>query len=326
LTQTAFAATFSKLTGDRESHRPPGQKEDFEQAMRRACFLIAGGLLAVAASVSAQPQIVYQPQSKTAVLGSTVLFSVEATAATPLQYQWQFNGQDLPRARSRVLRLLATPTRAGTYSVRVRDAAGERVSSAARLEVVKRPAFIVQPQNAVVGEHTVAEFRTQLNESGPYSRMIWHNDNPIEGPHEIPPSTGYITDEPVLTMENPINDPTWNSVYWLAVTNAGAGIVSRKARLTVIGPPVLIVQPQDRTIKAGATLTLPVKVAANAGPPETFQWYREGKIIDGATRKNLILKNIQPADQGNYYCLVTGIGGRTTSWGAQVTVLSAPVY
>lgn len=277
-------------------------------------------MLALPFSTSAQPQIVQQPESKTAVAGSAVSFAVEATASTPVLYQWQFNGIDIPTARSRVLRIVAVPSRAGIYSVRVRDAGGERTSSAAQLEVVKRPAFLVQPKNAVVGEHTVAEFTTVLNDSGPYARMIWHNDNPIEGPHEIPPSTGYITDEPVLTMENPINDPTWNSVYWLAVTNGAKGIHSRKARLTVLGPPVLRLQPQDRIVRAGATTVLAVAVAPNPGPPETFQWYHEGKIIEGATRKRLVLTNIQPGNQGNYYCVVTGMGGTSTSWGSQITV------
>jgi hypothetical protein len=204
--------------------------------------------------------------------------------------------------------------------VRVRDAAGERVSRAANLEVFRRPAFIVQPKNAVVGEHTLAEFRTVLNESGPYRRMIWHNNNPVEGPHEIPPSTGYITDQPILSMEDPINDATWNSVYWLAVTNGAAGINSRRARLRVVGPPVLQVQPQPKTVKVGATVILPVRVTPNPGPPETFQWYKDGRVIPGAVFKKLILKNVQATDAGNYYCIVNGIGGTTTSWGAFLTV------
>jgi hypothetical protein len=283
-------------------------------------FAFMGLFVALSIGTYAQPQIIQDPQSKTAVAGAMVTFSVEAAGSTPMQYQWQFNGQDIPRANARLLRLTAVPSRAGTYSVRVRYAAGERVSRAANLEVFRRPAFIVQPKNAVVGEHTLAEFTTVLNDSGPYRRMIWHNNNPIEGPHEIPPSTGYITDRPILSMDDPINDATWNSVYWLAVTNGAAGITSRRARLRVVGPPVLQVQPQPKTVKTGATVILPVRVTPNPGPPETFQWYKDGRVIPGAVFKKLILKNVQATDAGNYYCIVNGIGGTTTSWGAFLTV------
>jgi hypothetical protein len=292
--------------------------------MERRWGVLLGAVLALQSHLSAQPQITQQPESRTAAAGAAFSFSVEAAGRAPLHYQWQFNGQDIPDARGQTLKRIAAPSRAGTYSVRVRDDVGEVVSSAAQLEVVKRPFFLVQPKDIVVGEHTVATFTTVLNNSGPYSRMIWHNSNPLEGPHEIPPSTGIITDQPVLRMTDPLNDVTWNSVYWLAVTNGAGGITSRRARLTVVGPPVLIVQPQNREAKAGSMVLFSVRVQPNPGPPETFQWYRDGTIIPGATARKLLLRNAQSADQGNHYCVVNGIGGSTTSWGAQLMVLSTP--
>ena len=273
---------------------------------------------------AAQPHIAQQPQSRTAVAGALFSFAVKAVGSTPLQYQWQFQGQDIPGARGRVLTRTAAPSRAGIYSVRVRDGSGEVTSGGASLEVFKRPVILVQPRNIIVGEHTVAEFRVVLNESGPYRRMIWHNDNPVEGPHEIPPSTGYITDQPTLRMENPLNDATWNSVYWFAVTNGGAGTTSRRARLTVVGAPVLRVQPQHQTARAGSFVTFSVRVVPNPGSPETFQWYKDGSIIPGAVANRLTLKNVQAGNVGNYYCIVSGIGGKTTSWGGHLTVSSAP--
>ena len=289
--------------------------------MKRVLGFLLGGSAALQFTAFAQPQITHQPENKAAVAGKVVALSVEAIGSAPLHYQWQFNGQDIPGARTRVLKRVAAPSRAGTYSVRVRDPLGEVTSSGAQLEVFVRPAFIVQPKNQVVGEHTVAEFTTVLNDSGPYRRMIWHNSNPVEGPHEIPPSTGYITDQPTLTMTDPLNDITWNSVYWLAVTNGGAGTTSRRARLWVVGPPVLRVQPLPLTKRAGSIVVYRVQVAPNAGPPETFQWYKDGSMIPGATGRMLVLRNVQAENEGNYYCVVRGLGGTTTSWGGYLTVL-----
>lgn len=291
------------------------------RAMDRTFGFLAAASLAFHFNASAQPQITQQPQSTTAITRAKVSFSVEATGVPPLRYQWLFNGQEIPGANARVYKGTAIPSRAGIYSVRIGDVGGETVSSGAELEVVKRPIFLEQPKDLLVGEHTVATFAAVLNDSGPYNRMIWHNSNPVEGPHEIPPSTGYITDEPTLRMTNPLNDPTWNSVYWLAVTNGAMGITSRRARLTVVSAPVLHVQPEHQTVTAGARVLFSVRVVPNPGPPETFQWHKNGSPIPGATASRLVLRNVQATDQGNYYCVITGIGGNTTSWGGHLTVL-----
>lgn len=287
-----------------------------------------GNWFSVAAALSfawegfGQVSISEHPQGSNTLAGRTFTLSVEASGTPPLQYQWRFNGQDIPGATRPVLKLSGAPSRSGVYSVVVRDATGSQTTSqGARMTVLNRPYFLVQPRDAVVGERTVAEFVTVLNDSGPYTRMIWHNNNPIEGPHEIPPSTGYITDRPTLRMENPFNDPTWNSVYWLAVTNAAGGwAVSRKARLTVVGPPVIKAHPQVQNVNVGGTAVFSVRVAPSPGPPPTYQWYWEGRPLSGQTSSRLHLPNVQPAQRGNYYCVITGIGGKSTSWGAQLNV------
>lgn len=288
--------------------------------MRGAGF-VTSALLVFGCDLWAQPAIIQNPESRTALYGSSVLFQVAATGGTPLQYQWQFNGQDIPGARARVLKLTASPSRAGIYSVRVRDEAGEDVSAPAELEVVRRPGFLLQPRDVVVGEHATAVFTTVLNDSAPYRRLIWHNDNPLEGPHEIPPSTGLVVDEPSLTIPNCLNTDSYNGVYWLAATNGAAGISSRKARLTVVGPPVLSTQPLDRIARIGSSASFTVKAAPSPEPPESYQWFKEGRPIEGATTKKLVLRRVQPGDAGNYYCVVTGLGGKTASWGAQLTVI-----
>jgi hypothetical protein len=290
--------------------------------MEKVLRFLFGASLAFEFNLLAQPQISQQPQSRTAVAGSKVSFFVEASGLPPVQYQWQFNGQDIPGARSRALAFAAVPSRAGSYAVRVRDAAGEVRSSSARLDVVLRPAFVVQPKNSVVGERKTATLTSVLNESGPFRRIIWHNNNPLEGPHEIPPSTGLDTDDPTLVMPDCINDAYYNSIYWVAVTNGAAGITSKKIRLTVVGPPTFRLQPKPRTVTVGATVVFTAKAKRDKGPPATYQWYKDGRPIPGATTTALVVPGVQTGSFGNYYCIATGIGGSTTSWGAQLTVIT----
>ena len=105
------------------------------------------------------------------------------------------------------------------------------------------------------------------------------------------------------------------------MTNAGAGTVSRKARLTVINPPQFLRAPPDKTVRAGTTVTLSVQLAPDPAPEKTFQWFKDGDEIPGATNKRLVLANVQATDAGNYYCVATSIGGSASSWGSQLTVL-----
>jgi hypothetical protein len=269
-----------------------------------------------------QPSITQDPQSQTAVFGRSVTFSVYAIGNTPLQYQWEYNGSEIPGATARTLKFTASPTRAGVYSVRVRDAVAESVSSPAELEVLLRPAFMLQPQNTVVGQYGTAVFTTEVNDSGPYTRMIWHNSNPLEGSHQIPSTIGLKVNEPTLTIPNCLDTDSYNGLYWFAVTNAAAGAKSRKARLTVVGPPRFSRQPPDRTVNVGTTIVLTVKVVKDAGPPVTYQWHKDGRPIPGATLNRLVLPAVQTTDTGNYYCVASGIGGTATSWGGQITVLT----
>ena len=48
--------------------------------------------------VVVQPVITTQPQSKTVRVGQTALFTVTATGAPPLAYQWRKEGVNIPGA------------------------------------------------------------------------------------------------------------------------------------------------------------------------------------------------------------------------------------
>jgi uncharacterized lipoprotein YddW (UPF0748 family) len=83
------------------------------------------------------PTITAHPQSRTVRVGSNVVFSVSATGAGPLSYQWRFNETNLPGATSTVyVRANVTTNHAGIYSVVVSNAGGSVASSNATLTVV----------------------------------------------------------------------------------------------------------------------------------------------------------------------------------------------
>jgi hypothetical protein len=93
-------------------------------------------------ALSLPPTITNQPQSQTVVAGQGVSFSVGASGATPLSYQWWWNGANLPGATASAFTLAAAwTTNGGWYWVVVTNALGATVSSEALLAVLEIEAW-----------------------------------------------------------------------------------------------------------------------------------------------------------------------------------------
>jgi hypothetical protein len=101
-----------------------------------------------ALTVLEPPLITTQPANQTVFQGSNVTFTVTATGAMPLSYQWYFNEQSLLAGATNASLVLAnvSSTNAGNYLVMVSNPAGSVISSNATL------AIIVKPMIAMGGE------------------------------------------------------------------------------------------------------------------------------------------------------------------------------
>lgn len=102
---------------------------------------------------------------------------------------------------------------------------------------------------------------------------------------------------------------------------------ARVGRISYAGagqPPVIGLQPVDRTVAVGQSATF--KVGASGSTPLTFQWRRNGATIAGATTASHTRTNVQFADNGALFdVVVANAYGRVTSDAAQLTVLQNTV-
>ena len=87
-------------------------------------------------SVPSAPSITSQPNSQTVQLGSSVTFSVSASGASPISYQWRKNGINISGATSASYTIASvTSNNSGDYSCHVSNISGGVTSSAASLVV-----------------------------------------------------------------------------------------------------------------------------------------------------------------------------------------------
>jgi len=100
--------------------------------------LNSGAIQQLASPVAnvSEPVLTSQPTSQTIASGSTVAFSVAASAAPAASYQWSVNGSPIAGATSATLLLGgATQANAGSYTCQVTNTAGSIESAAATLTV-----------------------------------------------------------------------------------------------------------------------------------------------------------------------------------------------
>jgi len=82
--------------------------------------------------------------------------------------------------------------------------------------------------------------------------------------------------------------------------------------------PLILVQPESVKAKKGEAASF--KVAAAAIPEASYQWFKNGRVIIGATNTVLYIKNVSAADAGSYSVTIKNPSGSVTSKKATLTV------
>jgi len=85
-------------------------------------------------------------------------------------------------------------------------------------------------------------------------------------------------------------------------------------------PPVISLQPTNRTVSLGSNTTFTVAVTSSSAL--TYQWYFNGAKIAGATTNVYTRTNVQLTNAGPYYVAITNSGGSVNSTNAVLSVIS----
>jgi hypothetical protein len=261
-------------------------------------------------TVNVPPGIAVQPQSQTVSAGSAAVFSVTATGTLPLAYQWHKDGNAIAGATTSVYALAnVLAADAGSYSVVVSNVAGSAPSVNAQLIVNVPPVISGQPQSLAVNPGSNATFTVIASGTAPLVYQWQKNGANISG------ATGSS-----YTRVNV--QPGDAGSYTVQVTNMVGSITSAAAVLTVNQAPSIIAQPQNQTVKQGATATFAVSAVGTS--PLSYQWRFNSVDLAGATGSSYTRAAAQPADAGTYTVVVTNMAGRVTSAAAMLVVNVPP--
>lgn len=91
---------------------------------------------------------------------------------------------------------------------------------------------------------------------------------------------------------------------------------------TVNAPPIIVTQPEPRTVIAGQTAVF--TVAAQGAEPLAYQWFFNGMPLPARTASQLTLANVQAGAAGDYQARVTNDFGAVFSEPVALTVLVPP--
>ncbi len=313
----------------------------------RAVGLLAGWCAAIGAPTISQP-----PQSITVTAGAGAVFSVEASGAGPLHFDWRRDGASLgaPDLATCTLFPASLADSGSIFSVVVSDITGDTTSAAASLTVNPVEAVPYATWAEVIADSAQrAPDAEPLRDGVPnllkYVLGVEPNRRalPEDLPQLVPSAGGAVfrfqrdrraTGIAVAVQRSPtLAAGSWNDVAAAKVTDEGvretwatpAEPADLRAfyRLAVATAnnvaPTITTAPGGTTVAVGQAATFAV-VATGTGP-FTYQWRRNGAPIPGATSASYTTPVLAPGDNGaRFTVLVTGPGGTVASGDAVVVV------
>jgi len=256
------------------------------------------------------PIITTPPQSQTVPLGNPATFSVTASGANPLSYQWYLNSNVVSSATNSTYTIAATTTNdAGSYQVVVTNVFGNATSSVATLTIVAAPVILTNPASLTVSTGSTAGFSVTATGAAPLSYQ-WRF-----GGVDISAATSSSYSRVNVQSADAGN-------YSVVVTNAYGSITSAPAMLTVISnttTKLVISQIYGGGGNTSATYVNDYVELFNPGSSAATVagWSVQYASASGTSWTVVNLSGAIPA--GQYYLVRLGTGG---SVGAALPVAS----
>lgn len=179
-----------------------------------------------------------------------------------------------------------------TLFVRIEELNSEFISNAVRITLKKQTRVVTAPKNAnacpgkpltltVTAEGAGARYQWQLNEQN-------------------------IAGATNATYTIPSLDNQTIGRYRVVVTGDCGTVTSDVANIALIDPVKFLAEP-PATVVLSQGQQLIINLAAGGQIPITYQWYKNGKALEGQVLNPYFKSNVTLADSGTYYCIAKNV-------------------
>ncbi|XP_067350514.1 roundabout homolog 4 isoform X3 [Channa argus] len=283
------------------------------------------------------PRIVHHPSDVVVGVGNPATLSCRADGSPVPTIEWLRNGQPLDTAKAdgkekpmvlpegslfflSVAGGRLSQAHEGVYTCVARNSAGKATSRNASLYIaVLQEDFSLQPSDVEVAEGEVAVLSCGAPVGHPEPNLMWKKDGlPIDNTDQhYTELGGKLIIAPAAKNHS--------GAYVCVASNSVGARESRAARLSVLAKPVLVLKPENVSVRMGESAQFYCQ--AKGDPPPAVVWSREqGPLPNGRYLVNpdqtLQIHYVTAQDAGKYMCTAANDVGVVTA-SAQLLVEEA---
>jgi alpha-tubulin suppressor-like RCC1 family protein len=161
-------------------------------------------------------------------------------------------------------------------------------------DILVAPVILTQPANLIktIGQSATLSVTINQDVNPPPSYLWKKNGSEITGANGPSYSIGSVA-------------ASDSGSYTVTVSNSAGTVTSQAAILTVHFAPAIMTQPQSQTLYLGQSATFTVLARGNPAP--TYQWKKNGTVINGMTGATYIISSPSITDSGMYTVSVMNI-------------------
>ncbi|KAG7516165.1 roundabout-like 4 isoform X1 [Solea senegalensis] len=274
------------------------------------------------------PRIVHHPSDVVVKVGNPATLSCRVDGSPKPTIEWRHNGQPLETVngdehwQAMVLSegslfFLSVEgggrgqSHEGVYTCVASNSAGKATSRNASLYIaVLKEEFVVEPTDVEVAVGEVAVLNCEPPSGHPEPNVMWKKDGrPINSSdHHYTELSGKLIIAPA--------EKNHSGAYVCVASNTEGVRESRAARLSVLAKPVLVLKPENVSVRTGESAHFYCR--AKGDPPPSVVWSREqGSLPNGRYLVNpdqtLQIHYVTTQDAGKYVCTAVNDVGVVTA-------------
>jgi hypothetical protein len=247
-----------------------------------------------------------------AYVGQSATLSATCNGTAPFTYQWYKNDTPITNAIAASYAINSLQlTDSGNYTVVVSNSSGSAKSAVYTITVNSQaiaPTISIQPAGSAVTSGDAASFSVTVAGTAPLSYQWYKDGLTLAG----------ATSASLTLSSSSTSDA---GSYTVTISNSAGSVTSTAATLKITAAtvaPSITTQPASLTVTAGQNASF--SVAASGTAPFTYQWYKDGAALSGATSSNLSLSSVSSTDAAAYSVKVSNTTGSVVSSAAALTV------